>query len=69
LKFSARNASSTNGTTSNMRSNLSALHPSDFAIMEKEEKVGKKHPKVSNSKSTPMENWLFFPVVILDERN
>ena len=49
-----------NGNTSNMRSHLSAVHPSDFAAMEKEDN-SRKRPRISTtikSKSTPVENQL-----------
>ena len=55
-----------NGSTSNMRSHLSALHPSDFAAMEREEKedtsdASRNRPRVQTSiksKSIPVENQL-----------
>jgi len=55
-----------NGNTSNMRSHLSALHPSDFAAMEREEKedtsdASRNRPRVQTSiksKSIPVENQL-----------
>ena len=48
-----------NGNTSNMRSHLSAVHPSDFAAMEKEDN-SRNRPRISTikSKSTPVENQL-----------
>ena len=48
-----------NGNTSNMRSHLNAIHPSDFAAMEKEENSRRSRPSSTvRSKRTPVQNQL-----------
>ena len=49
-----------NGNTSNMRSHLNTVHPSDFAAMEKEDNAGCSGLSSSTvkSKRTPVENHL-----------